>query len=314
MIWLFHSLAKAVFLSTLCTLLLSSASTQAAPKSAAKRGGDHEANEAVRRGVELLAKKDYVGALAAFREAREIEPSAMTAAQIAFVHIGMARWLEANGELEEVLAESGDAWVSAHQAQLKESLANVKKHIGSLRVSGGPQGAKIWLRGEMVGLLPMRSPVQVEIGRGTVQVQMEGYEPAEKAIEVMTGETANVEMSLVPVAAPVVVVPTYVIRQAPIPPAPSPLRWIPWTLVGIGLATVGYGVVALAEDGKQTGVYHETSGYIARERYDSKTIGIVCATTGGLLAMGGGFWLYKTYSSSASVAVLPSHIALNVGF
>jgi PEGA domain len=294
-------------------LLFASAPTHAAPK----RAGNPEATEAVRRGVELLAKKDYVGALAAFREAREIEPSAMTAAQIAFVHIGMERWLEASGELEEVLTESSDPWVAAHQAQLKQSLAMVRKHVGSLRVSGSPQGAKVRFRGEMVGLLPMRMPVHVVAGRGMVQVRMDGYEVAEKEVEVAASETAEIRIELrqaVALVAVPVAVPVNVITQAPISPADAPTRWIPWTLVGVGLAAVGYGIVALVEDGKQTGTYHVTSGYVTREQYDSKAIGIVSTTAGALLAVGGGFWLYRTYSSSASVAVSPSHIALNVRF
>jgi hypothetical protein len=213
-------LTKAIFLSILSAFLFASASGQAAPKGAAKHGANADANEAVRRGVELLAKKDYVGALAAFREAREIEPTAMSAAQIAFVHIGMERWLEAYNELSDVLGESDDAWVSAHQAQLNDSLAMVRKHIGSLRVSGNPPDAQVKLRGEVVGLLPMRSAVQVVAGRGIVQVQMTGYKTSQRQVEIVPGETTDVEISLFPVAAPV----APVARALPVaPPAPQPV-------------------------------------------------------------------------------------------
>jgi hypothetical protein len=207
-----HNLTKVLFL----TLLFASASGYAAPKGAAKRAANPDANEAVRRGVELLAKKDYVDALAAFREAREIAPTAMTAAQIAFVHIGMEHWLEAYNELGDVLDESDDPWVSAHQAQLKDSRAMVEKHIGSLRVWGDPRGAQVKLRDEVVGLLPMRSPVQVVAGRGTVLVQMTGYEPTQRPVEIKPGETTNIVISLHPVAAPASPLPA-----APVPPAPA---------------------------------------------------------------------------------------------
>ena len=63
-------LTKTLFLTILAALLFASASGHAAPKGASKRSGNSEANEAIRRGVELLAKKDYPAALAAFREAR----------------------------------------------------------------------------------------------------------------------------------------------------------------------------------------------------------------------------------------------------
>ena len=214
-----HSLTKVVFLSFLSALLLAPASGHAAPKGAVKRETNSDANEAVRRGVDLLSKKDYVGALAAFREGREIAPTAMTAAQIAFVHIGMERWLEAYNELGDVLGESEDPWVSAHQAQLKESMSMVEKHIGSLRVRGNPEGAQVKFRGEVVGLLPMRTPVQVVAGRGTVQIKMTGYTPSQRPVEVVPGETADIVISLQPVNAPVAAA-TSALPAAP--PAPFP--------------------------------------------------------------------------------------------
>jgi PEGA domain len=192
-----RSLNQALFMSILFAVLalLASASAYASPKNAVKRGTP-SANEAVRRGVDLLAKKDYAGALAAFREAREIEPTAMAAAQIAFVHIGMERWLDANGELEDVLSESNDSWVAAHQAQLKESLATAKQHIGLLRVTGSPQGAQVTFRGEVIGLLPVRTPVQVIVGRAVVRVEMSRFEPVQRQVEIAAGETADVTVSL----------------------------------------------------------------------------------------------------------------------
>ena len=211
-----HRLTKVISLSIVSTLLFASASGHAAPKGVAKHVTNPDANEAVRRGVDLLAKKDYAGALAAFREAREIAPTAMTAAQIAFVHIGMERWLEANGELSDVLGESDDPWVSGHQAQLKDSLAMVQKHIGSLRVRGTPEGAQVKFRGEVLGLLPMRSPVQVIAGRGSVQVQMAGYKTSQRPVEVAAGETADIVISLQPEAAAVA------LAASALPAAPTP--------------------------------------------------------------------------------------------
>jgi hypothetical protein len=168
-----HIATQLFFLSA---FLLASGGVHAAKKDDAK--------EAVRRGVDLLAKKDYQGALAAFREAREIEPSPMTTAQIAFVHIGMARWLEAESDLQEALAESSDTWVAQHQDQLRSSLNTVQQHIGSLRVQGTPEGAEVRFRGEVVGLLPMRRPIPVITGSGMVKVQMAGFEPTERAAQI----------------------------------------------------------------------------------------------------------------------------------
>ena len=108
----------------------------------------------------------------------------------------MERWLDANGELEDVLSESNDPWVAAHQAQLKESLATVKQHIGLLRVTGSPQGAQVTFRGEVIGLLPVRTPVQVIVGRAVVRVEMSGFEPVQREVEIAAGETADVTVSL----------------------------------------------------------------------------------------------------------------------
>jgi len=204
------NLKTAITLSFLLASLLAPGGGQAAAKDDAKRGASAEAKDAVRRGVELLGKRDYAGALAAFREAHEISPTPMTTAQIGFVHMGMGRWLEAQKELEEALLSTADPWVAEHQAELRASLDTARSHIGSLRVQGTPEGAEVRFRGEVVGLLSMRSPVQVTTGPGSVEVRMTGFEPAQRPIGILPREVTEVHLALQPLAVAA-------------PPAPRPL-------------------------------------------------------------------------------------------
>jgi hypothetical protein len=158
----------------------------------------NEANEAVRRGVDLLAKKDYEGARHAFLEAHDVSPSPMITAQLGFADMGMGRWVDAHMELSEALAKSSDAWVMQHQDELRSSVDTAQKHVGFLRVQGAPEEAEINFRGEMIGVLLMNRPIPVTAGPGTVEVRMPGFEPAQKSVNIVAGERTDLAIALKP--------------------------------------------------------------------------------------------------------------------
>ena len=157
-----------------------------------------EATEAVRRGVDLLAKKDYEGAHHAFLEARDISPTPMITAQLGFADMGMGRWVDAKMELSDALAKSSDSWVMQHQDQLRSSVDTAQKHVGLLRVQGAPEEAEISFRGEMIGILPMNRTFSVTAGPGTVKVRMPGFEPAQESVNIVAGERTDLSVALKP--------------------------------------------------------------------------------------------------------------------
>jgi hypothetical protein len=94
----------------------------------------------------------------------------------------------------------------------------------------------------------------------------------------------------------------------PVPSQPSKLAtWLPWTMIGVGLLSAGYGAWALYKDGACSDPVLEPVA--SCHRTSSKTLGAVALTGGGLLVLTGTLWML-----SASLSASPNRIALNVRF
>jgi hypothetical protein len=99
------------------------------------------------------------------------------------------------------------------------------------------------------------------------------------------------------------------------PPAGQPTShgWLPWTLLAVGAAGVGYGVWAVHEDGKATGTC-SPSRTSTCDHYHSQTIGIIALTGGGLLAATGVVWEIVRLTRRPEIALSPNAVALTMRF
>lgn len=95
---------------------------------------------------------------------------------------------------------------------------------------------------------------------------------------------------------------------SPVPPQPSKLAtWLPWTMIGVGLISAGYGAWALHKNGACSDPVLEPVA--SCHRTSSNTLGAVALTGGGVLFLAGTLW-----EISASLSASPNRIALNVRF
>ena len=97
--------------------------------------------------------------------------------------MALGRWPEAEAHLHEALAASSDTWVSKNAGTLKKALANVRQHLGSLQVLGGPSGAEVVVEGEVRGTLPMEQPIPVRAGECRFDVRAPGFEPITRTVQ-----------------------------------------------------------------------------------------------------------------------------------
>jgi hypothetical protein len=199
------------------------------------RAGDdpREASRAAfRRGVEELKHGDYANARASFLEAYRLyaHPSIL-------LNLGVARsktgeWVEAERDLSRFITE--DTGASPEEvAAARATLADVRKHVATVRVRVGPSTATATLDGKPVALLPGAFvDVRVVEGAHVVVARADRHQPAERRVEVSPEQTADVDLTLVPSAAP-----------APVPESgPSARRTFGWALVGISTVAVGVGI------------------------------------------------------------------------
>src|SRR5438045_3141318 len=82
----------------------------------------HDAEAAIRRGVELRKKGDDEGALREFKRAYEIAPKPRAAAQMGMAEQSLGRWPDAESHLAEAVSSKGDPWVEKNRSVLEQSL------------------------------------------------------------------------------------------------------------------------------------------------------------------------------------------------
>jgi len=103
---------------------------------------------------------------------------------------------------------------------------------GGLVLEGGPRDATVRLNGQSIGALPMARRT-LKPGRYVVSVEKAGLVAFQRQVDVVTGETTTVRVSL------------HKAVSAP-PPAPDTTSQIVgWTSLGVGIAAVGVGVAML---------------------------------------------------------------------
>jgi hypothetical protein len=155
-----------------------------------------EAEDHIKKGLELRRKSRDTEALAEFQEAARLSPSARAKAQVGLAQMAVGLFEAAEATLSDILSSStNDPWVSAHQAVLTDALTKVRNHLGTLSASGTPKGATVEVNGTAVGSLPCA--VHVQAGDVVVRVLAPGFIPIMRTVSVETHQTASQVFTLV---------------------------------------------------------------------------------------------------------------------
>ncbi|HEY8926136.1 MAG TPA: PEGA domain-containing protein [Polyangia bacterium] len=232
---------------------------------AAGQTADADAETHLKKGLELRRKGKDTDALAEFEEAMRISPSPRARAQVGLAQMAIGLFEAAETNLSQVLASTkDDPWVNSHRPALKDALAKIQSHLGTLNASGEPQGATVEVNGTAVGKLPCS--VRVQAGDAVVKVLAPGFIPITRTVSVEARATYNQVFTLVsstrertvdttPTARPVdrtpgaTATPTAPVTSPPPastpPPTDSPAAsqaspW-PWIVAGGGVLALAFG-------------------------------------------------------------------------
>jgi len=163
-------------------LVVTSAVAGAAEAAEAPAG---DAGEAARqRGIHLRKEGDDAGALPEFQNAYQLVHTPRAAAQLGLVEQALGHWDDADVHLTEAIRTAADAWVEKNRPALQKSLAVVKDHVGTLQVTGEPEGADIYVNGRRRGQIPMGNPITVVAGDVDVEVRASGYKRATQKVTI----------------------------------------------------------------------------------------------------------------------------------
>jgi hypothetical protein len=191
-------------------LLLATLTATSRPARGQTGAGDEEA--LIKRGLELREKGDDEAALGEFRRAEALSHSGRALAQVALAEQALGHWADAEAHLGEALRHDREPWVARNLHLLQPALADIRSHLGSLELSGGPAGADVLVNGAHAGTLPVAA-IRVPAGSVALEVRAPGHLPMSRTVIVPAGGLAREPVVLVPVPA----------SEQPSPPA-SPVH------------------------------------------------------------------------------------------
>jgi hypothetical protein len=209
---------------------------------AEESGESTEVSELIERGIALRRAGDDARALDLFKQAEKLDPdSTRVQVHLAATYQALGNWESADRYLALSIRDPEDPYVQKHQSVLASARRTIDAHIGTLQLSGGPNGTEISLNGRTIGALPLEQPVRIEAGIYTLEARLPGHYPVTRSVALAGGTLVRESITLTPVAGE----PEAPARQDnPATPAPSSpgAGWLTWTFgglaVGAGVATV----------------------------------------------------------------------------
>ncbi len=162
----------------------------------ARADGD-DAIALVRAGVALRREHRTEEALALFAKAVAISPTPSARAQLALAEQALARWLDAERDIDAALAANSE-WVEKNRASLEGARAVIRQHLGWLTVDIDVATAHAQLDG-----LPITPGVQTRVVAGTsvLEVRAPGYAPDIRRLDVRSDQHVRAAISLEPLLA-----------------------------------------------------------------------------------------------------------------
>jgi hypothetical protein len=152
-----------------------------------------DAKSLMQSGLKLLKAKDYLGALAVFRDAYARFPGAKILLNIGTTLKLLGRDAEAANAYQRYL-DAGDA-DPTKQADVAKAIAELDARVGVLAVRVIPDGAEVQLGDEWLPAAQARA-VRVAPGGYTLHARHAGYEDGDAKGEVAVGQRAEITIAL----------------------------------------------------------------------------------------------------------------------
>jgi hypothetical protein len=214
----------------------------------------------IKQGVDLRRAGKDQAALEQFRRAYDLGPTPRVLAQMGLAEQALGRWVDAEAHIGRALETPQDPWIAKYQATLESSRLTIGQHLGSLEVSGRPEGAEVRVEGQHAGTLPLSRTLRVPAGSILLEISAPGYLPLTRTVNVVPGQLTrqNVELqTTVASAANAARAPAphngqpnrTLVDGANPPEAGSGRRKVGWIAVwtGAGLAAVGTAGLIIGE-------------------------------------------------------------------
>jgi len=156
------------------------------PREPPPKSAKLQARDLFREGNKLFERGLYLDALDRYRKARKLYPSYKIDLNIGGTLDALGRQAEAATLFHRFLANSAQASgdvIAVAKSRLKE----LRRKLGSVRVSCQQAGAVVQVSGRIVGRTPLDMPIYLKPGRHRVMVTKPGFRPAEFQLNIRAG-------------------------------------------------------------------------------------------------------------------------------
>lgn len=151
------------------------------------------------KGVELVQKGDFLGARGAFVEAHKLFPHPSILLNLGIVRARLGEYVEAEQDLVRFLADDGGATPDEVKSA-RQSLADVRAHLGTVKIRVEPASAHATLDDKPVALAPGElAEVRVAIGDHSLSLEAPGFYSERAQLHVDAAEPKVVVRSLAPI-------------------------------------------------------------------------------------------------------------------
>ena len=258
-----------------------------------------ESRAAFRRGVAAIQKEDWETAKTELTRAYALFPHPSILLNLGLARAKTADYAGAERDLVRFLAD--DTQAAGDEVEMaRHTLAEVKSHLGTLRLRVAPPVAKVLVDAAPVALgADGTAEVRLALGAHRVHADAVGFTQDERPLDLDAGG-ASLDFDLAPLPAPD-------LRQGP-----SPRQLVAFTLLGASAVGIGLGIFAGLRALSLAGEYN-TPGEARYQDPAVKDTGIAFRTTadvafvlGGLLAAGGVVLLLTSPRAPTALRVAPT--------
>ena len=156
-------------------------------KNAAKSDPKTEAAELKRQGDEAMNARRYDDALANYKGAYRLDPTPALLYNQGRAYQVLGRYPEALAQVEAFDKQAPDT-LKAKVPQLKALLKELRGKVSTLSISCNHDGARVLLRGKLVGTTPMTGAIVVNAGPASLEVRKDGFLDESRALDLAGGK------------------------------------------------------------------------------------------------------------------------------
>jgi len=154
-----------------------------------------EAREQWDSARELHDAGDFKSALVTFTRAYELSNNPRTLFNVGVCWKDLTKYSEAIKTWEKQLTFRKKLPKEDIQ-KAETAIRALQQFVSTIEVKADEAGAHLLVDGVEVGVTPFLEPIRIDVGRRLLRLQKEGFEPAEKTIDVTRGKLASVDFDL----------------------------------------------------------------------------------------------------------------------